>query len=86
MRCGWHARQRLKQKVPFTEAEWAENHTWIQDQLKHEMYVTAFSYEAAQKVQAQNDPEIAKALTFMPEAVALLDRSNKLIVQRTGHF
>lgn len=74
----------LKQKVPFTEAEWADNHTWVQQQLKHEMYITAFSYEAAQKVQAENDPVIAKAMTYMPEAVALLDRSNKLIVQRTA--
>src|SRR5579884_257088 len=74
----------LKRKVPFTEAEWAENHTWLQQQLKHEMYITAFSYEAAQKVGAENDPVLGKAVGYMPEAIALLDRSNKLVVQRMG--
>src|SRR5271163_2394996 len=33
----------LKQALPFSEADWTENHTWIQQQLKREMYATAFS-------------------------------------------
>ena len=35
----------LKNKFEFTEAEFTENHQWIKDQLKREMYITAFSYE-----------------------------------------
>jgi carboxyl-terminal processing protease len=78
----------LKKKVSFTEADWAENHTWVQQQLKREMYITAFSFESAQKVQAENDPVLGKAVSYLPEAVALLDKSNKLVVQRTSrdHF
>ncbi|HTP88123.1 MAG TPA: S41 family peptidase [Bryobacteraceae bacterium] len=79
----------LKQDISFTEADWTENHEWIRDQLKREMYVTAFSYEDSQKVSVETDPMVSKAITFLPEAKSLLDKSEKLIVQRTtnqDHF
>jgi len=72
----------LEQKVPFTEADWAENHTWIDQQLKREMYATGFSFEESQKVAIEMDPEVAKAAEAAGEAKALLDKSKKLIVQR----
>ncbi len=74
----------LKNKVQFTEADWAENNDWIKAQLKREMYITAFSYEASQKVAAETDPVVQKAVAAMPEAKALLEKSNKLVVQRTS--
>jgi len=73
----------MKQSVPFSEAEWTENHTWIAQQLKREMYATAFSFEDSQKIAVETDPMVAKAVDAMPEAKALLDKSKKLIVQRT---
>jgi carboxyl-terminal processing protease len=72
----------LKQNVPFTEAEWAENHTWIKQQLKKEFYITGFSFEESQKVAIEDDPMVLKAVEAMPQAKALLDKSKKLIVQR----
>ena len=65
------------------KADWTENHTWIAQQLKREMYATAFSFEDSQKVAVETDPMVAKAIDAMPEAKALLDKSKKLIVQRT---
>ena len=72
----------LKQNIPFTEAEWTENLTWIKQQLKREMYATGFSFEESQKVAVEVDPEVAKAIDAMPQAKSLLDKSKKLIVQR----
>jgi carboxyl-terminal processing protease len=72
----------LKEKVSFTEAEWTDNHTWIAQQLKHEMYNTGFSFEESQKVGIETDPMVAKAADALPQARALLDKSKKLIVQR----
>lgn len=72
----------LKQNIPFTEAEWAESHTWIEHQLKREMYATGFSFEESQKVAIEVDPEVGKAAEAMPEARALLEKSKKLVVQR----
>jgi carboxyl-terminal processing protease len=74
----------LKQKIDFTEADWTENADWIKDQLKREMYITAFSYEASQKVAAETDPMVIQAAQAMPQAKALLERSKKLMVQRLG--
>ena len=74
----------IKQDVPFTEAEWAENHTWLKQQLKKEMYVTGFTFEESQKVAIEDDPMVQKAIDAFPQARALLDKSKKLIVQRFG--
>ena len=71
-----------KEKTSFTEAEWTENHTWIQQQLKREMYASGFSYEDSQRVAIETDPMVGKAVDAMPEARALLDKSKKLIVER----
>jgi carboxyl-terminal processing protease len=72
----------LKQGLPFTEADWTDNHTWIQQQLKREMYATAFSYEDSQKVAIETDPMVLKAIDAMPDAKALLDKAKKLVVER----
>ena len=47
-------------KLPFTEADWTDNHTWIKQQLKREMYATAFSYEDSQQVAIETDPEVVE--------------------------
>ena len=74
----------LKQNATFTEAEWAENHAWIKQQVKKEFYITGFSFEDSQKVAIEEDPMVLKAVDALPQARALLDKSKKLIVQRFG--
>lgn len=44
----------LKENVPFTEAEFAENAEWVKQQLKREMYITAFSVEESRKIAVEN--------------------------------
>jgi len=80
----FHAYLLDSKKLEFTEAEWAENNTWIKQQLKREMYATAFSVEQSQRVATESDPEVEKAIDALPQAKALLDKSKKLIVQRTN--
>jgi carboxyl-terminal processing protease len=72
----------LKDGVEFTEADFTENHQWIKEQLKREMYITAFSYEESQRVAKEQDPAVAKAVEALPKARALLDNAKKLLVQR----
>ena len=45
------------------------------------MYVTAFSVDAAERVQFEQDPEIAKAVEAIPKAKLLLENSKKVIVR-----
>ena len=73
----------LSNDVHFTEAEFTENHQWVKDQLKKEMYITAFNVDASERVAIQQDPEIAKAVEAMPKAKLLLENTKKIIVRNT---
>jgi carboxyl-terminal processing protease len=72
----------MANKLEFTEADFTANHQWIKEQLKREMYITAFSYEQSERVVIEQDPEIARAVDAMPKAISLLDTAKKLLVQR----
>jgi carboxyl-terminal processing protease len=72
----------LSKNLKFTELEFTENHQWIKEQLKEEFYVTAFSFDDSQRVRAEQDPEVTKALEAMPKAQELLDKAKKMMVQR----
>jgi carboxyl-terminal processing protease len=71
-----------KNNVQFTEAEFTENRAWIKDQLKREMYITAFSYEESQRVAIEQDPAVQKGIEALPKAKALLESAKKQMVQR----
>jgi carboxyl-terminal processing protease len=72
----------LDNKFDFTEADFTANHQWVKEQMKREMYITAFSYEQSRVVNIQQDPEVAKAVDSMPKASALLENARKMLVQR----
>jgi carboxyl-terminal processing protease len=69
----------MKQNIQFNEADWTANHTWVREQLRAEMYVTAFSYEDSQRVIVEQDPEVQKAMDAMQKAA-------KLQLQSRSHF
>ena len=75
----------LDNKVDFTEAEFTENHQWIKDQLKREMYITGFNVDEHQTGSRSNkgsgkSPRRSRA---MPKAKMLLDTSKKVIVRNS---
>ncbi len=74
----------LKEKVDFTEADFAENKDWARQSLMREIYLTAFGTEESRKLGVQHDPMVIKAAEIMPKAKQLLESAKKLIVQRTG--
>jgi carboxyl-terminal processing protease len=73
----------LDNNVNFTEAEFTENHQWVKEQLKREMYITAFNVDASDRVQIEQDPEVAKAVEAMPKAKMLLENAKKVMVKNT---
>jgi carboxyl-terminal processing protease len=75
----------MKQNIQFTEADWAKDHAWLRDQLRTEMYITAFSYEDSQKIAVEQDPEVQKAIEAMPKAAKLLaDSKSRFEKQRAS--
>jgi carboxyl-terminal processing protease len=72
----------LKNKVEFTEGEWAENQEWTKQELRQELYISSFSKEASDRVGIENDPTVIKGVEAMPKAKQLLESAKKMLVQR----
>ncbi len=72
----------LKEKIQFTEAEFAEVHTWLKQNLQREMYITAFSIDDSNRYAIEIDPEVEKAIDAMPKARALLENAKRIVAQR----
>ena len=65
----------LKQnQVEFTDADISGVQDWIKANIKAELFTFQFGQLEGLKVRAEADPEIGKAVTYMPEALALEDR------------
>ncbi|HTS76858.1 MAG TPA: S41 family peptidase [Bryobacteraceae bacterium] len=71
-----------QEKVEFTPADFNSHRDWIQEQLKREMYITAFGVNASDQVAAEQDPEVQAAIQALPKAKALLDAAKKTLVER----
>ena len=64
----------LKTKqVEYTDADIAGVSDWLKTSIKSELYTSQFGQLEGLKVRAEWDPQIAKAVTFLPEAQALED-------------
>lgn len=59
----------------FTDAEFKRDQTWIQNRLREEVFITAFSKEEAERVALDVDPEVLKALDSLSSSKALLQQA-----------
>lgn len=73
----------LDMGAKFTEAEYAENQQWLKEQLRREMFITAFGVEDARKLAVDHDPLVVKAIDSLPRAHALEENAKKTVAQRT---
>jgi carboxyl-terminal processing protease len=58
-------------KAEFTDKELADNVDWVKARIKQELFTSQFGQVIGNQVITEWDPQIAKALTYMPEALAL---------------
>jgi carboxyl-terminal processing protease len=61
-------------QVEYTDADIAANLDWIKSNIRAELFTSQFGQAQGLQVRAETDPEINKAVTYMPEAMALEDR------------
>jgi len=73
-----------EQKVPFTEAEIAENNDWIRSNIKAELFINEFGQQEGMRVHAETDPEVQKALDLMPQAKQLAENARKTVAQHNS--
>ena len=61
-------------QIEYTDQEIADVGDWVKASIKAEIFTSQFGQLEGLKVRAQWDPQIGKALTYMPQAQALEDR------------
>jgi carboxyl-terminal processing protease len=62
-------------QIDYTDADIAGVSDWIKESIKSELFTSQFGQLEGLKVRAEWDPQIAKAVTFLPEAQTLADHS-----------
>jgi carboxyl-terminal processing protease len=63
------------QKIDYTDADLTANLDWVKMSIKSDLFTSQFGETEGIRIRAAWDPQINKALTFMPEAQALEDHS-----------
>jgi carboxyl-terminal processing protease len=62
-------------QIEYTDNDIAGVNDWIKENIKRELFTSQFGQLEGLKVTAEWDPQIAKAITFLPEAQTLEDHS-----------
>ncbi len=70
------------QDIPFTEKDLNDNMDWLKVNIKEKIVTSQFGQLQGLRTLADWDPEIQKALTFLPEAQALEDNAHKVLAQK----
>jgi carboxyl-terminal processing protease len=69
-------------QIDYNDADIARVNDWVKQSIKSELFTSQFGQLEGLKVRAQWDPQIAKAITFLPEAQTLEDHSK--LAQKTA--
>jgi carboxyl-terminal processing protease len=70
------------QEIPFTEADLNGVMDWLKISIRSQILITQIGETEGLRARADWDPEIQKALTFLPEAQALQDNVHKVLAQK----
>jgi carboxyl-terminal processing protease len=68
-------------QIEYTDADIAGVNDWVKANIKRELFTSQFGQLEGLKVAAESDPQIARAVTFLPEAQTLEDHSK--LAQKT---
>jgi carboxyl-terminal processing protease len=70
------------QGIQFAQADLDGVSDWLKAMIKDKIDAIQFGESMGLRVRADWDPEIQKALSFMPEAQALEDNAHKVLTQK----
>ncbi len=72
-----------EQGVPWTDADLNGVMGWVKAHIKQEIVTIQFGQLQGLRVVAEWDPEIQKAITYLPEAQALEDHAQKVMAEKS---
>jgi carboxyl-terminal processing protease len=70
------------QNVDFTDADISASSDWIKTRIKEMVVEIQTGEQAALRARYDSDPQVVKALTYMPEAQALEDNAHKVLTEK----
>ena len=70
------------QSIPFTQADLDGVSDWLKARIKDNIVAIQFGEIQGQRVLADHDPMILKALGYLPEAQALEDHAHKVLLEK----
>lgn len=62
-------------KIDYTDGDLQTNIDWVKQNIKRDLFTTQFGQLEGLKVLYQWDPQVNKAMSFLPEARALLEKN-----------
>jgi carboxyl-terminal processing protease len=75
----------LKAKsIDYTDQDLTANLGWVKESIKSDLFTSQFGQLEGLKVRAEWDPQIAKAISFVPTAQALLEHPKDLTTPKSG--
>ena len=72
------------QDIEYTDSDIAGVQDWVKESIKSELFTSQFGQLEGLKVRAEWDPQIAKAVTFLPEAESLQEHLKLAQAQKTA--
>ena len=68
--------------IKFTDQDIQANASWLKWQIRREVFTTVFGLDAGYKVELQDDPQLEKAISLIPQSKALYQNALKIVAQR----
>jgi carboxyl-terminal processing protease len=72
------------EKVKYTDADIAQNLSWIKREIRKEAFISVFGLTEGYKVDLEDDAQLQKAIDSLPQARALYENARKIVAQRTS--
>lgn len=71
-----------QQGIKYTTADIQDNLPWLKWEIKREAFTSVFGQNEGYKVELQNDPQLEKAESLVPQAKALYQNARKIVAER----
>ena len=72
------------QNIEYTDSDIVGVQDWVKESIKSELFTSQFGQLEGLKVRAEWDPQIAKAISYMPEAQSLQEHLKLAQAQKAG--
>jgi len=71
-----------QEHIKYTAADIQNDLPWLKWEIKREVFTSVFGLNDGFKVELQNDPQLDKAETLIPQAKALYSNARKILAER----